>query len=82
MCLRPISIRSNPGLPEELKFSPPVQDFDNNGFRLIGGRLDYLNGREVAALVYQRNKHIINLFIWPSEAGQHGSRQAFVEGRL
>ena len=54
-----------------LKFAPPVQDFADHGFRLIGGRLDYLGGREAAALVYQRNKHIINLFIWPS--GSAGS---------
>jgi len=36
----------------------------------MGGRLDYINGREVAALVYHRNKHIINLFIAPSESGR------------
>ena len=62
-----------------LKFSPPVADFTDNGFRLIGGRLDYLSGREVAALVYQRNKHVINLFIWPSEAGRTAAVQAFVK---
>jgi anti-sigma factor RsiW len=63
----------------KLKFSPPVLDFTTQGFRLIGGRLDYINGREVAALVYQRNKHIINLFISPSEAGRTEAVQSFAK---
>ncbi len=63
----------------KLEFSPPVQDFANQGFRLIGGRLDFLKGREVAALVYQRNKHIINVFTWPAEAGQNASGQIFAK---
>jgi anti-sigma factor RsiW len=48
----------------KLDFSPPVKEVD--GFPLLGGRLEYFEGHNAAALVYGRRAHIVNLFVWPS----------------
>jgi anti-sigma factor RsiW len=62
----------------KLDFSPPVIDLSAEGYPLIGGRLDYLEQQKVAALIYHRNKHVINLFIWPGEtSSETQAKQGF-----
>ncbi len=64
----------------KLDFSPPVRDLASIGFPLVGGRIDSLSGHPVAALVYQRRLHIVNVFIWPEEDGRSTANERTIRG--
>ena len=63
-----------------LDFTPPVKDLAADRFPLEGGRLDYLAGRPVAAMVYRRDRHIIDLFIWPADSVRASPDFAQIQG--
>jgi anti-sigma factor (TIGR02949 family) len=66
----------------KLDYAPTVYDFAQQGFPLVGGRLDYVRQRTVAALAYRHRLHVVNLFVWPDKSHadttpQTGSRQGY-----
>jgi anti-sigma factor RsiW len=67
----------------KLDFSPTVTNLEKEGFPLAGGRIEYLGGHQVAAMVYRRRQHVVNLYVWPSEktdpAESRFSRKGFNE---
>ena len=66
-----------PWLGSHLDFSPPVVDLTGQGFTLVGGRLDYLGGRNAAAIVYKHGEHTLNLFVQP---GSGSASREFLRG--
>ena len=51
-----------------LDYAPPVYDFAPEGFPLLGGRVERVHGKAVSTLAYSRSRHIIDVFVWPSDA--------------
>jgi anti-sigma factor RsiW len=65
----------------KLDIAPPVVDLTAKGFTLIGGRLDYVDGKDVASVVYRRRKHVINLFVTQASGSeQHGTKLDTMQG--
>jgi len=83
---RPIQIASSDGhtvkpwFNGRIDFAPMVKDLTFAGFPLVGGRVEIVDGRRIAALVYKRREHVINVFMWPTTEPVQGARHFAVRG--
>ena len=64
----------------KVDFAVPVRDFAEQGFVLAGGRVDVVDGRTAAAIVYRRRQHVLNLFVWADSRGDVAPRSSTVRG--
>ena len=64
----------------KLDYTPYVYDLTSDGYSLVGARLDYLNNRAVAAIVYQHQGHIINFFLWPTKQSTASIAMSTIRG--
>jgi anti-sigma factor RsiW len=69
-----------PWLGNRLAAAPPVPDLTAQGFSLVGGRIDYVLGKPVAAIVYRRSGHLINLFVAQGAEAERAERVASMQG--
>jgi len=69
-----------PWLSARLDFSPPVHDIDEPAAKLLGGRVDYVDGRPVAALAYRNGGHMVDEFVWPASGGDKPVAQSTSRG--
>jgi anti-sigma factor RsiW len=69
-----------PFLSARLDFSPPVRLLTVPGSTFLGGRVDFLDGRPVAALVYRQGQHIVDAYVWPTEDADHAVRISSLRG--
>jgi len=69
-----------PWLSARLDFSPPVHELEGTGSALLGGRVDYVGGRPVAALAYRHAGHMADDYIWPDSSADRPVTQSSLRG--
>lgn len=86
MTQRPIDVASSdqhtvkPWFATQLDYSPPVRALDLPGVAIVGGRVDYVDGRRVAVIVYRQGRHVVDHYIWPTRQGDSAPRLSVVDG--